>query len=341
MFWPNQLLSNRFGGFFLASTFNDEQLRAQALKLRDPYDQGNLIWAVPDGAKLLDIINIYVYERYPLEKAFCVECGGSRHKRGFTAMLVTGERLLFGSTCGARRFEESWADAERRIEDRADRQFELKKLDRLSSSVKAMEAGLIGWQSAMEQISNRRLGFDRQLGELASRVREAVQRKNGALTVFRKLQNTAARVSKANALGGYQEVVVGQIRGIEFLHRLDPAKAIVHAQFKLDAIKASIGATDGISTKQLRSQRRAFDTALEDVETSARIHAGAEEFFTTENFSEMLEWANEHGATQARYVLTESNIVRAEGSVAGMQIAAPSPIDITLLDLIKDYRRAD
>jgi hypothetical protein len=50
----------------LASTFNDQQLRVQALKLSDPYDQGNLIWTVPEGAKLLDIINIYVYERYPL-----------------------------------------------------------------------------------------------------------------------------------------------------------------------------------------------------------------------------------------------------------------------------------
>jgi hypothetical protein len=325
----------------LASAFNDQQLRIQALKLSDPYDQGNLIWTVPEGAKLLDIINIYVYERYPLKKAFCVECGGSRHKRGFTAMLTTGQRLLFGSTCGARRFEESWAEAERRIEERADRQFELKKLDRLVTSIRAIEAGLIGWQSAMEQVSNRRLGFDRQLGELASRVREAAQHKAGALTVFRKVQNIAARVSKANALGGYQEVTVGQIAGVEFLDSLDPAKSIAKALMALDAIKGSIGATDGISTKQLRSQRRAFETALEDVETSARIHAGAEEFFTAKNFAVMLQWANEHEATKARYILAENGIVRAEGSAGGIQIAAPSPIDITLLDVIKDYRRAD
>jgi hypothetical protein len=49
----------------LAGKFDDEQLRVQALKLSDPYDQGNLVWTVPKGANLLDIMNIYVYEQYP------------------------------------------------------------------------------------------------------------------------------------------------------------------------------------------------------------------------------------------------------------------------------------
>jgi hypothetical protein len=255
-------------------------------------------------------------------------------------MLTTGERLLFGSTCGERRFKESWATAERRISERADRQFELLKLDRLAISIKSIEAGLIGWQNAMEQVSYRRLGFDRQLGELASRVREAVQHKSGALTVFRKVPNTAARVSKTNALGGYQEAIVGKITGIRFLDSLDPAKAVARALATLDVIRSSIGATEGVSTGQLRSRRRAFETALEDVEASEKIHAGAEEFFTIGNFSTMIQWANEHSITQTRYEL-DNDIVRAAGSSGGMQIAVPSPIDIGLLDLISDYRRAD
>ena len=140
---------------------------------------------MPKDAQLLDITNIYVFERYPREKVFCVECGGRHHKRGFTAMLTSGQRVLLGSTCGARLFKESWADAERRIEERADRQFELRKLDRMSTILRPLENGLIGWQAAMEHISGRRSAFDRQLGELASRVREAAGQKAGALTIFR------------------------------------------------------------------------------------------------------------------------------------------------------------
>ena len=97
----------------MAGKFNDEQLRLQALKLRDPYDQSNLVYTVPESAALLDITNIYVYEQYPLKKVYCVECGGRKHKHGFTAMLTTGHRVLYGSTCGARRFGQSWTEAER------------------------------------------------------------------------------------------------------------------------------------------------------------------------------------------------------------------------------------
>jgi hypothetical protein len=325
----------------LAGKFNDEQLRVQALKLSDPYDQGNLVWTVPEGAKLLDITNIYVYEQYPRQKVYCVECGGRHHKRGFTALLTTGQRVLYGSTCGARRFGQSWTEAERRIEERADRQFELKKLDRLKISINGLEAGLIGWQSAMQQIVGRRMGFDRQLGELASRVREAVNRKAGALTIFRKVQNSAARAAKTNALGDYQEVTVGQLVGIEFLHSLDPAKAITTALAAVDVIKGTIGATDLASTKQLRSRRRDLERAFEDVETSATIHSGAEEFFTISNFAEMVRWANEHEATKARYLIESNDVVRAEGHAGGIKISTPSPIDMSLLDLITDYRRAD
>jgi hypothetical protein len=327
----------------VAGQFNDEQLRRQALKLTDPYDQSNLVWTVPDGAELLDITNIYVFERYPREKVFCVECGGHHHKRGFTAMLTSGQRVLLGSTCGARLFAESWADAEKRIEERADRQFELKKLDRFALISGPLESGLIGWKSPLEQISWRRAAFDKTLGELASRVREAANARAGALTVFRKVQSNAARQAGMKSLGNelHQEVTVGQIVGIEFLASLDPAKAIGRAIDAFYVLKGSVSKTDNSTTKMLRDRRRGFERALEDVETSAKIHAGAEAFYTRSNFAEMVRWANEHGATQARYDLDANDVVRREGSAGGIQISLPPPIDTVLLDLIADYRRAD
>jgi hypothetical protein len=62
--------------------------------------------------------------------------------------------------------------AENRIKDRADRQFELKKLDRLSQCIRSFE-GLATWERAAERLDFRRAAFDRQLGELASRAAEA------------------------------------------------------------------------------------------------------------------------------------------------------------------------
>ena len=92
----------------MAGKFDDGQLRLQALRLRDPYDQPDLIFNIPSDAILLDIINIYVFERYPVEKVHCAKCGTRRHKFGFTALLASGDRLPLGSSCGAELFGESW-----------------------------------------------------------------------------------------------------------------------------------------------------------------------------------------------------------------------------------------
>jgi hypothetical protein len=66
----------------MAGKFNDSELRHLALKLTDPYDQPDLIFEVPADAELLDILNIYAFERWPTEKVYCVECCGHHHKFG-------------------------------------------------------------------------------------------------------------------------------------------------------------------------------------------------------------------------------------------------------------------
>jgi hypothetical protein len=86
----------------MAGKLNDDHLRNQALKLKDPYDQRDIIYVIPEGAVLLDIVNIYTFDRWPKEKVYCAECGGRHHKKGFTALLGSGQRVLLGSTCGAR-----------------------------------------------------------------------------------------------------------------------------------------------------------------------------------------------------------------------------------------------
>jgi hypothetical protein len=41
----------------MAGTISGHQLRRQALKLSDPYDQQRLIWQLPPGEALVDIFN--------------------------------------------------------------------------------------------------------------------------------------------------------------------------------------------------------------------------------------------------------------------------------------------
>jgi hypothetical protein len=325
----------------MAGKFNDEHLRHQALKLKNPYDQPELIWTVPEGAGLLDILNIYTFERWPKEKVYCVECDGHHHKNGFTALLTSGKRVLLGSTCGARLFGQSWKAAEKRIEDRGNRQYELLKLDRLALIIAPLREGLLGWSDVMERIMARRSAFENKLGDLASRTREAAIRHGGDLTVGRRVENRAARAAGMRDLGDYVEVKVGNVAGAALFMPLDPAKAVARALAAIDEMQQGIGNTDATWTSVLIKRRKAFERTFEDLETAVKMHAGAQDFFTVENFRNLIEWANNHRATKSRYEIDADGIVRDEQRLSGIKISPVADLDDEPLDLIREYRRAD
>lgn len=324
----------------MAGKFDDAQLRVQALKLKDPYDQPDLITHIPQDAQLLDIVNVYVFERYPIEKAFCVFCQGHHHKRGFTAILASGHRVMCGSKCGADHFGTSWSDAEKRIDERADRQFELKKIDRLAACGRSFDVAA-HWERSIEHLWFRRQAFDAKCGELASRAKEAALHKRGQLTVFKKVRNKAAEAAGMQSLGG-AEVVVGSLAGSKYVLASDfltPVKDMVQA---LAGMQHGISDSEGIATKALAKRRREFERSLEGIEAAAEVYEAAHEFWTRENFEGLLRWSNEHGATNAKYSLSETGIVSQVGRSDGLKIDMKIPdIDLSLLDAIKEYRRAD
>lgn len=325
----------------MASKINDDQLRRQALKLTDPNEQPDLIRTIPEDAALLDILNIYSFERWPKEKVYCVVCGGHRHKRGFTALLASGKRVLLGSTCGARQFGESWTAAEKRIDDRANRQHELIKLDRLALILVPLRDELLKWGDVVDRVMRRRIAFEKQLGDLAYRTRVAATVHGGTLTVGRRVENKAARAAGMRDLGNYVEVKVGEVAGAALFSPLDPVKAVAGALAALDAMGSGIGNSDAEWTSVLAKRRKALERAFEDLEAVATMHAGAQEFFTVENFKVLVDWANNHGATNARYEMDADGIVREEDITGGIKICPVPDLDSTPLELINEYRRSD
>lgn len=333
---PNMI--RRLENPYLASSFNDQQLRQQALKLKDPYDQPNLTFETPDPSALLDIINIYTFEKYPVEKAYCVLCGAHRHRKGFTAILTTGQRMMCGSKCGADHFGTSWADAEKRIEERADRQFELKRVDRLAACERSFDV-VQSWFKAFELIENRRRAFHR-LGELASRVYEAAIHKGGNLTVFRKLPQNADADERRRSLGGV-EVTVGNVVGSQYLVAPDYAPQLSQVPTLIAEMLTSGKGTERLSTDVMRKRRRAFERAIEGLEEAADVFEAARTFWSVENFGEMVRYINEQGTTSARYEIA-GGIVRTASGSTGMQVTMPLPtLKLDLLQAVRDYRRAD
>jgi hypothetical protein len=52
----------------MAGALNTDHIRNTVFRLTDPYDQSGLISHVPEHAKLLDILNIYEFERFPFSQ---------------------------------------------------------------------------------------------------------------------------------------------------------------------------------------------------------------------------------------------------------------------------------
>jgi hypothetical protein len=159
----------------MAAKITDRELRLRALKLRNAYDQPNLILRPLEPTdRLVDIINIYKHEFFPAEKVYCSQCRGHRHGHGFTATVLTATgaliRMLLGSHCGADAFGEAWHVAEKRMNEHADRQYELLKLDRFKLMITPYRESLAGWHLPVARAVGRKSAFARKFGELYSRI---------------------------------------------------------------------------------------------------------------------------------------------------------------------------
>lgn len=328
----------------MAGKISDKQLRRQALKLKDPYEQPSLAWEIPADAHLLDIFNLYVYEQWPQAKVFCVQCRSRRHKHGFTAMLTNGTRVLLGSSCGAELFGESWTHAERRMKDRADRQWELDRLDRLESIAVPMRDALLTWLVHVERMMARKDGFFRMLGELASRVSEAANVHGGRLTVGRQVNVSTAQQAGMRGLSTqFEHVTVGELHGPDLFRHFNAAGAVERSMKAIEDIRRSmVPLTDDIPTKVMKGRRRAFEDTFEGLETAARMYTAGQEFFTKASFQNLANWTQRHAVTNSRYVWTGDGIDYGDGR-RGFRLPLDPFKDLSHLplELIQEYRRAD
>ena len=119
----------------------DQDLRLAELRITDPYKQTGIVWEIPPGVELVEVINTYTFDRWPGEKARCIKCDGRRHKHGFTALLSNEAQALYGSKCGQDEFGESWAQATNRLRDRRKRQTLLFRLDELLPQIPNIRDG--------------------------------------------------------------------------------------------------------------------------------------------------------------------------------------------------------
>jgi hypothetical protein len=325
----------------MASALNTDQIRNTVFRLTDPYDQSDLINYVPDQAKLLDILNIYEFERFPTEKAFCVVCKGHRHKRGFTAVLTTGHRVLVGSRCGEKKFGASWQEAEKRLRLRSDHQYELLMYDRLTMIREPLQAKLPQWLRVFEQIEGRKAAFSRIFGEVASRLTEVAIRNDGRLTVHRKVRASAFQQALARDDDDskerftYQEVTVGTLIGPAFFDPLHTHRAVAKT---IQSVKDH--SYEKALSLDMSKRRKAVERSFEDLQRCAEIYHEVDAFLSPENFASVARWVDQNDGIRRKLVARSNGLFFSDDLGQGMTLLPLPVLDETLLDCIWEYRRA-
>jgi hypothetical protein len=325
----------------MASALNTDQIRNTVFRLTDPYDQSDLISYVPEHAKLLDILNIYEFERYPTEKAFCVVCKGHRHKKGFTAALTTGHRVLVGSRCGQKQFGASWQEAEKRLRLKSDHQYELLMYDRLTMIRLPLLAKLQQWLRVFEQLEGRKAAFSRIFGEIASRLKEIAIRGNGRLTIHRKVRTSAFQQALARddddskERATYEEVTVGTLLGPAFFDSLHTHRVVADA---IQSVKDH--GYENAFALDMTKRRRAVERSFEDLQRCAEIYQGVDAFLSPENFASLARWADQNDGIRRKLVARSNGLFFSDDLNQGMTLLPVPDLDETLLDCIWEYRRA-
>jgi hypothetical protein len=325
----------------MAGALNTDQIRNTVFRLTDPYDQSDLISCIPEDAKLLDILNIYEFERFPTEKAFCVVCKGHRHKRGFTAALTTGHRVLVGSACGQKKFGASWEEAEQRLRLRSDHQYELLMYDRLTMIRGQLQAKFPQWLRVFEQLEGRKSAFSRIFGEIASRLKEVAIRGDGRLTIHRKVRTSAFQQALARGDDDgkerftYQEVPVGTLIGAAFFDPLHTHRAVANA---IQSVKDH--SYEKALALDMSKRRKAVERSFEDLQRCAEIYDDVNAFLSPESFASLARWANQNDGIRRKLVARSNGLFFVDDLNQGMTLLPLPDLDETLLDCIWEYRRA-
>lgn len=324
----------------MSAKLSDKELRQQALKLSDPYEQRDLAWEIPAGVTLLDILNLYTFDQWPKQKVYCVHCRGHHHKNGFTALLSNGQRVLLGSKCGGELFDESWTDAEKRMKERTDRQWELAQLDRLKAALPSFQRLLPSWRNAVDKIVARRETFKRHLGELASRISEAALVHGGKLTALKEVSERPTEASPK----GIRSVryTIAALPGGELFKTERPLAAIDDAIEAVEQVTRTIGQTDLLRTTTLRRSRRALEDTFDRLIDAAALCEAAEDFFTKECFALLVGWMNDHIGTRDPLLLLDDGIDYRDGRRGVRLPATPLPtLDTVLVQLIREFKSGE
>jgi len=277
----------------------DTELLCADLIVSDPYASGGLtLERLPPGVTIVEAINIHEYRLYPHDRAYCCNCGGKRHKKGFRVKRSDGRQTLLGNCCAKPILVDSWTEMEACLRDLVERQRYLREIHALQPTLLRAQSLLASWSDLAKALRTARHRFRMSMSDVFELLQRACDR-DGELMTSERVRRLKRGRGTGDDDGDEKEDFVWEhvpvrhvIRGREYLQRGDPADLPRRVQEGIELFTAVGENTDQNKTKHLKHVCSSLRKAVDEMRRLDRMRVAAAEFFTPTNLAGIVRWAH-------------------------------------------------
>lgn len=288
---------------------------AEAGLIEDAASDEGLVFPLPDGAVIREIVARYD-TRATGRKVPCAVCPQhQRHYRGFRVALESGDEARMGINCGEKEFgKDAWdranADFNRRVQ-LATYQARVSPALELIGKIEPLVAE---WHERAKRLGRWISGFRREVPALFTEIGTAALRRGGRFEIERMKGREGVNAAGQQITYKQAEItVLGRIPFPDMFLGETPGYRLNGAiQSLREAIAIFDKQTDAAS---LARAFRALQRARQHLMDADRAHQGALLNLDPAWIEPLCQWANRHDALRAHYWVEGSSLCHSE--VAG------------------------
>ena len=286
--------------------------------VEDAANDDGLVFPLPDGAVIREIVARYD-TRTSGRKVACAVCPQhQRHFRGFRVELESGDHVRMGIVCGENEFgEDAWARANADFNRRVQLATYQARVAPTLGVINAVEPFIHEWHQRTNKLARWLGEFRRELPALFTEIAKVAQHRSGRFEIERvRGREGVNAVGQRFTFKKAETSVVGRIPFPAMFVGETPTYGLNGAELSFREAKTILDErTDAPSlARAFREVQRARQYLID----ADRAHQGALLNLNPSWLESLCEWANQYHALTARYWVEGSTICHTEAAGKGV-----------------------
>lgn len=273
--------------------YSDAELHDLELVVDDAYALPAVLERLPDGVKIVEVINLHEHKHYPEQQVYCCVCGVARHKKGYRVRRDDSVETLLGNCCAEPILGRKFAEAAAEHADLRKRQTYVREIRRVAPECLIAKAGLHSWRELASALRASRFQFRTAMEAVFELLQQAAS--HGELLATERVRRLKANADDKEDKEEdyfYQDVPVRHVlSGPAYLRRGDPMNIVDAVEEAIRAYRNVADNTDGFTTAKLKTVSMRLRSALDDLRILEEMRKAAFPFFGRKNLAGIDRWA--------------------------------------------------